>query len=238
MLQALGADALGTSSAAHAFTLGRTDGGTITLDEALAHAQDLLGAVNIPVSGDFENGFSNDPDKIAQAVKLAHEVGLSGISLEDTLLPDGGARSFELSVECIKAAASMARSLPNDFILVARADGVMNGHYQLAQAIRRLKAFDEAGADCLYVPVPGSFEDLKTVIKATSKPVNILPVGELQKYKREDFAKIGVARISLGSLLARSYHNLLLNEGMAILSEGVFSKSTPADGTEIDKLLI
>jgi len=109
-LVALGAEAIATSSAAQAFGLGRPDGGTVNRDEALSHAQDLVSAVAVPVSGDFENGFSNDPDEVANTVKLAHEVGLAGISVEDTAFPADGARDFDLSVECIKAAASAARA--------------------------------------------------------------------------------------------------------------------------------
>lgn len=95
LLVGLGAQAIATSSAAYAFTLGRPDGGTLTRDESLAHAADLVAAVDVPVSGDFENGFSNDPDEVAETVRLAHEIGLAGISIEDTAFPQAGARDFE-----------------------------------------------------------------------------------------------------------------------------------------------
>lgn len=237
VLAGLGAEAIATSSAAQAFTLGRPDGGTITRDEALAHAQDLVAAVSIPVSGDFENGFSNDPDQVAETVRLAAEVGLAGISIEDTAFPAAGARDFDLAVECVKAAASAARALPRDFVLVARADGVMNGDYDLTEALKRMRAFDEAGADCLYVPCPGTAQDLKTVVGATDKPVNALPVGPLQGLTRADFAALGVARISLGSLLARSIHDRLISNARDILKAGLFSSCTPAGSDLVDGLL-
>ncbi len=177
MLAALGAPAIATSSAAHAFTLGRPDGGTVTRDEALAHAEALVAAVSVPVSGDFENGFAHDPDGVAETVRLAAEVGLAGISIEDAALPDNKAYTRDEAVERIRAAVSAARALPRDFVLVARADGVMNGHYDIDEALARIRAFDEAGADCLYVPLPKTVDDLKRVIAATEKPVNVLVAG-------------------------------------------------------------
>jgi 2-methylisocitrate lyase-like PEP mutase family enzyme len=161
MLTALGAEAIATSSAAHAFTLGRPDGGLVTRDEALEHAQALVGAVNVPVSGDFENGFAHNPEEVAETVRLSAEVGLAGISIEDAALPDDRAYKYDEAVERIRAAASAARALPRDFVLVARADGIMNGHYDIEEALRRIRAFDEVGADCLYVPLPPTLDDLK-----------------------------------------------------------------------------
>ncbi|MEM9788469.1 MAG: isocitrate lyase/phosphoenolpyruvate mutase family protein, partial [Pseudomonadota bacterium] len=99
MMQAMGAKALATSSAAHAFTMGRPDGGTLTRDEALAHAQDILSVANVPVQGDFENGFGDDPETCAETVRLSAEVGLAGICIEDTILPGDAAYDFDLAVE-------------------------------------------------------------------------------------------------------------------------------------------
>jgi len=153
MLAGLGAKALATSSAAHAFTLGRPDGGTVTLDEALTHAQEIVAATTLPVQGDFENGFGDDPETCAETVKLAAEVGLAGICIEDTALPSEEPYDFDLAVERIKAAVSAARALPSDFVLTARADGVLMGGYDTDEAIKRLKAFCAVGADCLYAPM-------------------------------------------------------------------------------------
>ena len=199
MLAALGARAIGTSSAAHAFTLGRPDMGHVARDEALAHAQTLVSAVNVPVSGDFENGFGHDPDTVAETVRLSAEVGLAGISIEDAALPEDRAYDFDLAVERIRAAASAARALRDDFVLVARADGVMNGHYEIDEALRRIRAFDAAGADCLYVPMPKTLDDLKAVIAATDKPVNVLVAGPYCNTLKAEYAALGAARLSLGS---------------------------------------
>jgi len=146
MLAAMGAQAIATSSAAHAFTLGRADGGTLTRDEALAHAETLVAAVSVPVSGDFENGFGSAPDTCAETVRLASEVGLAGICIEDTDLPSDTPFTRDLAAERIRAAAAAARALPRDFVLVARADGLLTGKYDLDEAIARLRAFETAGA--------------------------------------------------------------------------------------------
>lgn len=228
MLAGLGAQAIATSSGAHAFTVGRADMGTLTRDEALSHAQDLVAAVNIPVSGDFENGFGDDPDTCAQTVRLAAEIGLAGISIEDIALPDDTAYDFDFAVERIRAAAAAARALPNDFILVARADGVMNGGYDLDQAIRRIQAFEAAGADCVYIPQADNMADLAKICAATSLPVNALAAGKFAKVSRAEFAAIGVARISLGAALARVTHRVIHDAATAMFQNGDFNPLTQA----------
>ena len=239
MLAALGAPAIATSSAAHAFTLGRPDGGHVTRDEALAHAQDLVAAVSVPVSGDFENGFGHAPEDCAETVRLSAEVGLAGISIEDAALPDDHAYPFDEAVARIRAAAAAARALPRDFVLVARADGVMNGHYDIEEALRRIRAFDAAGADCLYVPLPKTVDDLKRVIAATEKPVNVLVAGPAYSaIPKADYARMGAARLSLGSALARVTHRAILDTGQAMFGEGDFSPLSAAmPGGDVDALL-
>lgn len=169
MMAAMGAKALATSSAAHAFTLGRPDGGTLTRDEALAHAQDIVSATPLPVQGDFENGFGDDPDTCAETVRMAAEIGLAGICIEDTALPDQTAYDFDLAVERIAAAAAAARGLGHDFVLTARADGILTGAYDTDEAIRRLLAFEAAGADCLYAPLPPDMAALARICAATQQ---------------------------------------------------------------------
>ena len=238
VLEALGAPAIATSSGAHAFTLGRPDMGTISRDESLSHASGLVASVNVPVSGDFENGFGEAPDACAETVRLAAEVGLAGISIEDTALPDDNPYAFELAVERIRAAASTARTLPRDFMLVARADGILNGHYDIDEALRRLIAFEEAGADCLYAPGPKSLADLERITKAVKAPVNALAAGPLAACSQADFARIGVARISVGAALARVTHRALYETAGAMLDKGDFTalgNALPASIT--DKLL-
>jgi 2-methylisocitrate lyase-like PEP mutase family enzyme len=238
MLKALGARAIGTSSAAHAFTLGRPDGGHVTRDEALAHAERLHAATGLPVSGDFENGFGAAPEVVAETVRLSAEAGLAGISVEDTDLPGEAPYPFDLAVERIRAAAAAARALPRDFVLVARADGVMTGAYDIEVALRRIRAFDEAGADCLYVPLPGTMAELARVVSATRKPVNALAAGPFVTVTRAEFARAGVGRISLGAALARVTHRAIRDAGRAILGDGDFSvlgQSMP--GAEVDRML-
>ncbi|NND19833.1 MAG: isocitrate lyase/phosphoenolpyruvate mutase family protein [Silicimonas sp.] len=239
MLAALGAPAIATSSAAHAFTLGRPDGGHVTRDEKLAHAEDLVASVNVPVSGDFENGFGHDPETMAETVRLSSEIGLAGISIEDAALPDDRAYPFDQAVERIRAAAAAARALPRDFILVARADGIMNGHYDIDEAIRRLRAFDEAGADCLYAPLPKTVDDLKRVIAATEKPVNVLVAGPVYSaIPKSDYAAMGAARLSLGSALARVTHRAIHDAACAMFGDGDFSPlSNAMAGGDVDRLL-
>lgn len=222
MFEALGASAIATTSAGYAFSLGRIDGGTITRDEALSHAQDLVEAVSIPVSGDFENGFGEAPETVAETVKLAAEVGLAGISIEDTALPEFSPYPFDLAVERIRAAASAARSLHRDFVLVARADGVMLSSYDCDQAIRRIQAFEAAGADCVYVPVPPSIEHLKRIIDSVSVPVNALISGRFSSLNRQEMAKMGVARLSTGGSLSRVAYGAAVSAVQGLL-EGDFA---------------
>lgn len=238
MLAGLGAQAIGTSSAAHAFTLGRPDMGHVSREEALAHAQDLVAAVTIPVSGDFENGFGDDPDTCAETVRLSYQAGLAGISIEDTALPAATPYDRPFAIERIKAAAAAARALPGDFILVARADGVMNGQYDLEEALARIAGYEASGADCVYVPFPGTLADQALVCAATKLPVNALAAGPMSQAGRADLAQAGVARISLGSALARVTHRVIHDAAQAMFETGDFSMlGTGMPGSEVDALL-
>ena len=240
MMAALGAKALATTSAGFAFTLGRPDMGRVSREEALAHAEAIVAATDLPVSGDFENGFGDAPDYVAETVRLAAEAGLSGCSVEDTQMVDGNpAYDFDLAVERVRAASAAAKALPHPFIFCARADGVMNGSYDIDEAIRRIRAFEEAGADLLYVPVPPGIEELKQVLGAVSKPVNALAAGPLSRSSVGELAALGVRRISLGSMIARATHAVIRDATRAMLEEGSFAplKGT-ASGDEIDAMLL
>ncbi len=224
MLAGLGAEAIATSSAAHAFTLGRADGGTLTRDEALAHGADLVAATPLPVSGDFENGFGHTPEDCAETVRLSVEAGLAGLSIEDTALPDFTSYGFEEAVERIRAAAAAARAAPRDIVLCARADGVMIGQYDMEEAMRRCLAYAEAGADCVYTPLPPSMEDLARLCAASPVPVNALAAGPVfTAPTKADYAKAGVARISLGSALARITHRAIYDASRAMFGDGDFT---------------
>ena len=223
LMQGLGAKALATSSAAHAFTLGRGDGGTLTRDDALAHAQDILSVAHVPVQGDFENGFGDDPDTCAETVRLAAEIGLAGICIEDTAFPSGASYDHDLSVERIRAAAAAARALPHDFVLTARADGFLTGSYGMEGALARLQAFEDAGADCLYAPIPPKFADQAEICRRFAAPVNVLIAGEYTHHPLSDYATIGAARLSLGSNLARATHRIMVDAGSAMFDHGDFT---------------
>ncbi len=239
MMAAIGAKALATSSAAHAFTLGRSDMGGVTRDEALAHAADLIAATDLPVSGDFENGFGDSPDDVAETVRLSGDVGLSGISVEDTQMVSGNpAYGIDLAVERIRAGVAAARALKRPFIFCARADGVMNGVYDLAEGIRRLQAFEAAGADLLYLPVPPGRAELAQVLASVTTPFNALAAGPLKALTVAELAAMGVRRISTGSQIARLTHAAIRDAVTAMLDEGSFAPLMgAASGDEIDSLL-
>lgn len=239
MMAALGAKALATSSAAHAFTLGRADMGGVSRDEALVHAEMMVAATDLPVSGDFENGFGDAPEVVAETVRLAAEAGLSGCSIEDTQMVAGNpAYVFDLAVERIRAGAAAARALGRPFVFCARADGVMNGVYDLSEGIRRLRAYEAAGADLLYLPVPPGRTELAQVLASVTKPVNALAAGPLRKMTVAELAGMGVRRISLGSQVARVTHAAIRDCMVAMLDHGSFAPlMAAASGDDIDDLL-
>jgi 2-methylisocitrate lyase-like PEP mutase family enzyme len=239
MMVAAGARALATTSSGYSFTLGRPDMGRLSREEALAHAENIISATPLPVSGDFENGFADEPDEVAETIRLAGEIGLSGCSIEDTMMVDGNpAYAFEDAVRRIEAAVDAARSLGRPFILCARADGVMNGSYDLDEGIRRLQAFEKVGADCVYIPVPPGLDELRGVLSAVSVPVNALATGPLTNSSVDELAKLGVRRISLGGMVARLTHAAIRNAMAEVFSAGTFQAlKSAAKGSEIDAIL-
>lgn len=237
VMHRLGAKALATSSAALAYTLGRPDGGTVSRDESLAHAADIVAATPLPVQGDFENGFGDDPDTCAETVRLAAEVGLAGICIEDTMFPSGAAYDLDHAVARIKAAAAAARALPQDFVLTARADGILTGTYDTDTAIQRIIAFAEAGADCLYAPMPPDMAALGRIVAATDTPLNALVAGPFATQDHAAFAAIGVARLSIGSALARVTQRTIHDIGAAMLEGDFTGLQKSISSAKIDALL-
>jgi 2-methylisocitrate lyase-like PEP mutase family enzyme len=237
LLAGLGAEAIGTTSSGFAFTRGLPDGARVTRDAALAHAAELAAAVSVPVSADLENGYGPHPGDVAETVRLAGEAGLAGASIEDIDLPGSAAYPVDLAVERIRAAAGAARGLRRDFVLVARADGVMTGAYDLEEALRRVRAFDAAGADCLYVPLLPDLAALRAVTAATEKPVNALAAGAFVNLSRADFAAAGVARVSLGSGLARLAQAAIVEAGRSVLAGDFTPLGWAATGEAIDPLI-
>lgn len=233
MLAGLGAQALATSSAAHAFTMGRPDGGTITRDEALAHAEDIVAATDLPVQGDFENGFGDAPETCAETVQLAAEIGLAGICIEDIALPTTTPYAFAHAVARIRAAADAARALSRDFVLTARADGIMYGQYDTDEAIKRLQAFADAGADCLYAPMADTLAETARIVASVSKPVNVLVAGQYTSLSLHAFGQMGAARLSLGSALARVTHRAIHDAALGMFGDGAFARLGQSIGSDV-----
>jgi len=175
LLASLGFEALATTSSGFAATLGRVDG-TVTRDEALAHAAAIAAATPLPVSADLENGFADDPDSVAETVRRAIEAGLAGCSIEDATGDEDGPPIYDpgLSVARIEAAAEIAHAGPVQLVLTARAENYLHGRPDLRDTIRRLQAFQEAGADVLYAPGLHSLQDIRELVSAVDRPVNVL----------------------------------------------------------------
>jgi len=206
LLTALGFEALATTSAGFAFALGRRDAeGALTRDETLANARAIVAATDLPVSADLENGFADAPEAVAQTIRLAAETGLVGGSIEDTT---GDARSpiydFSHAVERVAAAAAAARSLPFPFTLTARAENFLFGRPDLDDTIRRLQAFEAAGADVLYAPGLPDLAAIRAVCAAVSRPVNVVMGLKGRRFSVDELAAVGVRRISVGSALCRA----------------------------------
>ncbi|MFD0916578.1 isocitrate lyase/phosphoenolpyruvate mutase family protein [Pseudahrensia aquimaris] len=239
MLAALGADAIATTSAGFAFTVGEPDGCKVTRDQMLDHCEDVCRAVSLPVSADLENGYADDPAGVAEMIELAAEVGLVGCTLEDTTMETAKpSYDFDIAVARMEAAVEAAEALPFEFTVCARADGVMIGSYDLDEAIRRIQAYEEVGAHCVYIPMPASMEDLKLICASVGVPVNALCAGPFVKYSKVDFAKAGAARISVGSALSRVTHKIVHDIGKAMIENGDFSAlALGMSGTQVDALL-
>jgi 2-methylisocitrate lyase-like PEP mutase family enzyme len=221
LLASLGFEALATTSAGFAFTLGKSDG-AVSREEALGHAQAVVEATSLPVSADLENGFGDDPETCAETIRLAAKAGLVGASIEDaTGRIEDPIYPLNLSIERVKAAVSAARGLPFPFMLTARAENFLHGRPDLEDTIRRLEAFADAGADVLYAPGLTTREEISAVVKAVApKPVNVLAGGALSL---ADLADLGVKRASLGSALARAAYGALLHAAEEIQRKGSFT---------------
>ncbi|MGB7922661.1 MAG: isocitrate lyase/phosphoenolpyruvate mutase family protein [Pyrinomonadaceae bacterium] len=237
LLAGLGFEALATTSAGFANSVGRLDG-QVTLHEALQHCRDLCAATALPVSADLENCFADDPAKAAETILLAAQAGLVGGSIEDyTGDPSNPIYDFELAVERVRAAAEAARSLDFPFTLTARAENLLRGRDDLDDTIRRLQAFEAAGADALYAPGLKTLDEVRSVTGALSKPVNVL-APMIKGVTVEQLAGAGVKRISVGGALARAAITALLRAGMEMQEQGSFGwTSNLASTSDVNKLL-
>ena len=223
ILAGLGFQALATSSAASAASMGRKDGG-LTRDEALAHARAIVDATDLPVSADLEKGFGDAPEIVAETVKQAAKVGLVGCTIEDAT---GNANSplydMSLAVERIAAAAEAARALPFPFLLTARAHNLLYGSQNLDETLRRLQAFEKAGADVLFAPGLPDLAAVRTVCAAVSKPVNFMVGIKGKSFSVKELAAAGVRRISLATSLYRAAMTGFLDAVREVIDKGQFT---------------
>jgi 2-methylisocitrate lyase-like PEP mutase family enzyme len=221
-LQALGFKALATTSSGYAHSIGYADG-DVTRDMVLAHCRDIAQAADVPVNADFEAGFADDPDGVAESVRLCVETGVAGLSIEDSTGNDAEPLySFDVAVKRVRAARKAIDAASGDVVFTARSEGFIKHRPDRAETIRRLKAFADAGADCLYAPGIKTREQIETVVKAVApRPVNLL-MSWASGLSVNDIAAMGVRRISVGGTLARVAMHAFLKSAREIAEQGTF----------------
>ncbi|HMI64922.1 MAG TPA: isocitrate lyase/phosphoenolpyruvate mutase family protein [Cyclobacteriaceae bacterium] len=225
ILASLGFEALATTSAGLAFSLGKPDGeGAVTREETLANIRAIISATSLPVAADLENGYGDDPEICAETILLAAKAGLVGGSIEDaTGRSEDPIYPFELSVERIKAAVKAARSLPFPFILTARAENLIYGRPDLKDTIRRLEAFADAGADVLFAPGLKTRDEIDAVVRAVApRPINVIMGLTGAGLTMSELDGLGVKRVSLGSSLARAAYGAFLSAAEEVRKKGTF----------------
>jgi 2-methylisocitrate lyase-like PEP mutase family enzyme len=225
-LQGLGFKALATTSAGHAHAEGYPDGGQ-TMDEVLAHYRELAAATDLPLNADFENGFADDPDTVAENVTRCIATGVAGLSIEDS--PQQSATplyDFDAALARVKAARSAIDKAGGDVVFTARTEGFIRGRPDIDETIRRLKAFSDAGADCLYSPGIKTREHIEATVKAVGgKSINFLNSGAFG-FTVSDLAGMGVRRISVGGSLARVAMHAFIKTATQIAQDGKFDGFT------------
>jgi 2-methylisocitrate lyase-like PEP mutase family enzyme len=220
LLAWLGFAALATTSGGFAATLGRLDG-SVTRDEAIAHGADLAAATNVPVSADLENAFADEPEGVAETIRMAVGAGLAGCSVEDfTGQPDSPIYDIGLATNRIAAAAAAAKAGLVQLVITARAENYLHGRPDLGDTITRLQAYQEAGADVLYAPGLTSLDDIRQVVSAVDRPVNVLalPGGPTVP----ELAEAGVRRVSVGSAFAFAALGALVEAGHELREQGSY----------------
>jgi 2-methylisocitrate lyase-like PEP mutase family enzyme len=225
ILTRLGFSALTTTSAGLAFVLGRRDGdGSVTRDDTLANAKAIVDATHLPVAADLENGYGHAPEDAAETIRLAADVGLVGASIEDaTGDPSRPIYDVAHAAERVAAAAEAAHALPFPFVFVARAENYLHGIPDLENTIRRLQAFERAGADVLYAPGLTKAEDIRAVCASVSKPVNVIMGLKGAAFSVQELAALGVRRISVGSALSRAALGAFVRAAKEIQELGTFT---------------
>jgi 2-methylisocitrate lyase-like PEP mutase family enzyme len=222
-LEQMGFVALATTSAGFAWTLGRADN-QVTVEEALAHLRVIAAAVSVPVNADFEGGYAVDPDGVAANVKKAAETGIAGLSIEDSSGDEAEPLfDFDLAVARIAAARQAIDESGTGIVLTGRSEGFVAGRPDIDETVRRLRAYADAGADCLYAPRIDKLEHIGAIVSAVSpKPVNLLINMPFTTVAQA--AELGVRRISVGGTLARTAWGGFLAAAQEIADDGTFSK--------------
>ncbi len=237
-LQHLGFKALATTSSGAAFSMGLPDADwALTRDPMLAHIRTIVDASDVPVNADFESGYADDPEMLAENVRLCVETGVAGLSIEDST---GEASrplyAFDLAVARIRAARAAIDRTSADVLLVGRTEGFIAGLPDLQEAIRRLKAYSAAGADCLYAPGIRTREEIAAVVKAVApKPVNLL-IGGVIGLSVKDAADLGVRRISVGGALARAAWGSFIRAARGLAAGTFEAFGDAASGAELNRL--
>ena len=205
LLASLGFEALATTSLGLSNSLGRVDGaGAVSREEVLANCRVIAAATDLPVNADLENGYAHEPRAAAEMIRLAAEAGVVGGSIEDaTGDPAKPIYDFALAVERVHAAVEVSRSLPVPFVFTARAENLLHGRPDLDDTIRRLQAFEKAGADVLYAPGLRDIATIRTVARSVGKPLNVVMSAADPSLTRAELAEAGVKRISVGGALSR-----------------------------------
>jgi 2-methylisocitrate lyase-like PEP mutase family enzyme len=237
VLESLGFPALATTSSGMAWSLGATDN-HVPLDQVLGRIREIANAVDVPVNADFEGGFAIEPDGVAANVTRCIATGVAGLSIEDsTGDPTNPLFDFALSVERVRAARGAIDASGVDVLLTGRSEGFIAGRPDLGETIRRLTAYAEAGADCLYAPGIRAESDMAAVVKAVApKPVNALVFSDFTTVA--DMTRVGVRRISVGGALARSAWTGFLASAREILDAGTFTGLAKSVGSgELEKRL-
>jgi 2-methylisocitrate lyase-like PEP mutase family enzyme len=225
LLAGLGFPALATTSSGIAWSLGRPDN-HVSLDEAITHIRAIAHAVDVPVNADFEGGFATDPEGVAKNVSLALGTGIAGVSIEDSTGDSAHPLfDFDLSVERMRAARLAVNASGTAAILTGRSEGFIVGRPDLAETVRRLTAYAEAGADCLYAPGIRTKAEITAVVQAVApKPVNVLVGSDFATVA--ELASLGVRRISVGGALARVAWAAFLDASKEIAEQGTFARLT------------
>jgi 2-methylisocitrate lyase-like PEP mutase family enzyme len=235
-LQSLGFQALATTSSGFAWSAGYADGG-VPREQVLDHLRAMVEATDVPVNADFQAGFGDDPEGVAHSVRLALETGVAGLSIEDsTADPTQPLYALETAVARMRAARRAIDRSGGDTLLVGRAECFLVGRPDLPETIARLKAYAQAGADCLYAPGIHAANQIEAVVRAVApKPVNLL-IGSPSELTVKELAALGVRRISVGGALARSAWGGFMRAARLIAEQGSFAGfADAAAGADLDK---